>query len=101
MGSIEAARRAGSNEAAKASISTKTAASASTSGSKGLTPNRNEPQQPGGRRQRPAILQRNPRVQALAADLKTRPRIPDRCEPKAMRIAISCARRAAENAMTL
>jgi hypothetical protein len=37
---MEAARRAGRNEAAKANISTKTAANASTSGSNGLTPNR-------------------------------------------------------------
>src|SRR6266567_3068945 len=100
MRSMEAARRAGSNEASQASSSTKTAASVSTSGSKGLTPNRKEPSS------REATATPNspiahPRIATLVADAKTRRRMPARCEPKAMRMAISCARSAAEKAITL
>src|SRR6266704_4516593 len=42
MGSIVAARRAGKNEAAKARTSTQAAASVNTTGSSGLTPNKND-----------------------------------------------------------
>ena len=95
MGLMEAARCAGSNEATKASISTETAASASTNGSKGLTPNKNE-----FSRCEAAAAPSNPKMQpaiaSLAAEEKTRRRIPDRCEPNAIRMAISCARRAAD-----
>src|ERR1700683_4522447 len=99
MGSTEAARCAGSNEATKARIRTNTAASVSTSGSKGLTSNTNHR----NKRETAAahsIPMAQPTIASLAADVNTSPRMRDRWDPRAMRIAISCARRAAENAIT-
>lgn len=82
MGSTEAARRAGTGEAAKANVSTKTAANASTSGSNGLTPYRNDY----GQREA-AAAPINPATQpttaSLAAEVKIRRKIPERCEPRA------------------
>ena len=99
MRSINAARRAGSNEASHARSSTKTAR-LSTSGSKGLTPNRKE----SSSRETaatPNSPNTHPSIATFAADAKTRRRMSAHCDPKAIRMAISCARRAAEKAMTL
>jgi len=100
MGSTEAARRAGSKEATKASMRTKTAASVSTSGSNGLTPNKNESNRC-ETAEAPSNPTAQPMIASFAAEVRTSGRIPDRCEPNAIRIAISWLRKAAENAMTL
>ena len=100
MGSTEAARCAGSHDAASASNNTNTAAVVSASGSKALMPNRKEV-----RSRDAAIVPTSPIAQpaiaSLAAEANTRLNIPERCEPSATRMAISCTRRAAEKAMTL
>jgi len=92
---MQAARCAGSNDAIKASISTNAAARVRTSGSKGLTPNRNDCS-----RCDAAVAHTSPRAQptaaSLAAEVKISFKIPDRCEPNAKRMAISWVRRAAE-----
>src|SRR5271154_2389306 len=100
MGSTDAARRAGSKEAAKDSTSTKTAPSVSTSGSRGLTPNRNERIRCDAA-EAPSNPSAQPTTASLSAEVKTSAKISDRCEPKAIRMAISWERRAAEKAMTL
>jgi len=100
MGSIEAARAAGSTEAARASASTNKAASASTSGSKRLTANSKE-SSTCAVAATPANPTAHPASASFRADRKTSPRIPERCYPKAMRMAISCTRSAAEKATTL
>ena len=97
---MDAARRAGSDEASDARISTKIAAKASANGSKGLTPKRKEPT--------------NREIAAMATsphrttdDRHSCSRRKDEAHdagsfaPKAMRMAISCVRRAVEKAMTL
>src|ERR1700723_1646726 len=100
IGSTDAARRAGMTEAAEASRNTEAAASTITSGSKGLTPKRNERNSPEA-----AAAPPRPRTQPAAASLrpeaKTRRMIPERCDPSAMRIAISRSREATENAAIL
>ena len=67
MGSIEAERRAGSSEVTKAIIGTKTAATASTSGSNELTPNRNDCSNCEA-----AVAPSNPTAQPASARLKLR-----------------------------
>jgi hypothetical protein len=97
---MDAARAAGSSAATTANTTTKSAASDNTRGSKGLTANKSE-----SSKWEAAALTINPIAQParanLAADKKINHKIPDRCDPKAMRIAISCTRSAAEKAMTL
>ena len=100
IGSIDAARIAGSADAATASSSTPNAASASTSGSNGLTPNSIDRSKLEAATLRP-VRSRNPPRPALRPTRITSRIIAARCEPSAMRIAISCTREATENAITL
>ena len=97
---MEAARSAGNNEASDAMISTKTGAKTSAKGSKGLVPKRKEPtnRETAATPARPTA---QPTIATLAADANTRRTTPARCAPKAIRMAISCVRRAVEKAMTL
>src|SRR6202041_1282757 len=95
IGSTDAARRAGMTEAAKASRNTEAAASTITSGSKGLTPNRNERSSPEA-----AAAPPRPKTQPTRASFipewRTSRTMPERCDPSAMRIAISCTREATD-----
>ena len=100
MGFMDATRRAGNNEASDARISTKTAAKASANGSKGLTPKRKEPTNR-ETAATPTSPTAQPTIATLAEDEKTRRTTRARCAPKAIRMAISCVRRAVEKAMTL
>src|SRR5579872_835199 len=97
---MEAALVAGSKDAATASATTKRAASDRTSGSNGLTAKSSE-----SSKREAAAAAINPTAQpasaSFTADKKTNPKIPKRCDPNAIRIAISCTRIAVENAMTL
>ena len=90
MGSIDAERHAGSNEAAKASMSTKNVAWVK---QEQLQQARGR----GGAQQSDGAAYQG----KLGGGGKNQARIPDRCEPNAMRIAISCSRRAAEKAIML
>ena len=100
MGFTDAARRAGNKQAAIESSSTSTAASASTSGSIALTPNTSDPinREAATAPTRPIA---HPIPASFAPEIRIRRTIPVRCDPNAMRIAISGTRSATENAMTL
>ena len=99
IGSMDAARKAGSADAATASISTQSAASTSTSGSNGLTPNSIDYSNPEAAAA-PASPITQPIAASFAPDSITSRTMAERCEPSVMRIAISCTREATENAMT-
>ena len=92
--------RDGTADASSASANTVIAASASTRGSNGLTWNKKL-------RKRleaaaaPAKPIKTPVTASFDPEINTSRTISPRCEPRAMRIAISCVRMAAENAITL
>lgn len=100
IGSMEAARCAGIAEAARVSKKTAITARISTGPSNGLTPNRKE-----RRRPEAAVAAAKPITQPMMAsfvpETGIKRMIPERCEPNAIRIAISCTRDATEKAVTL
>jgi len=100
MGSTEAARRAGTMEAASASRKMEMAAKAMTVGSSGSTSKSMERSRRVAKIAATAPMPQ-PARPSLAADERTNPITLERCEPSARRMAISWVRSAAEKAMTL
>src|SRR5579871_1283460 len=100
IGSMEAARQAGAMDAAMTRSSTAAIARLRTVGSDGLTSNRSELSN-WEAANAPINPRMHPASPSLAADTNTSLKIPVRCEPNAIRIAISWLRRAKVKAITL